>query len=317
MRTHRSGCRWLLALSVVLASAQLALAQQTQRLTAGWEYLRQDLGGPWEAVRPVVAGNPESVPLWEAVTLPHCFNARDAVDPALNYYQGPGWYRTQLAVQNPYPGGRTRLHFEGAGQKTEVYIGTTKVGSHVGGYDEWTVDITQAVADFQKTEAFQKQFKGKIPLAIRCDNSRDLEMIPSDLSDFNVYGGLYRYLNLEYRPAVALERVAAKAEVDATGKTGTLTLHAAWPETGPPSAATNVAVRLLDPQSRDLLQRHVGWPAGRASPDPAKSEKRAAVVARAAAALHGAAHGGHRAAGLSAHRKGGLSAHRVCGARAV
>ena len=42
----------------------------------------------------------------------------------------------------------------------------------------------------------QKQFKGKIPLSIRSDNSRDLEMIPSNLSDFNLYGGIYRYLNL-------------------------------------------------------------------------------------------------------------------------
>jgi beta-galactosidase len=225
MKKHYSGLRWLLALSMVLASAPLALAQQHQRLNTGWDFVRQDLGGVWEAVRPVVAGNPESVPLWQAVTLPHCFNARDAVDPDLNYYQGPGWYRTQLAVQNPYPGGRTRLHFEGAGQKTDVYIYTTKVGSHVGGYDEWTVDITDAVAAFQKTEVCQKQFKGKVPLSIRCDNSRDLEMIPSDLSDFNIYGGLYRYLNLEYQPALFAERLAAQAEVAETGTNGTLKLR--------------------------------------------------------------------------------------------
>ncbi|MVN76953.1 DUF4982 domain-containing protein [Hymenobacter sp. HMF4947] len=242
----------LLALFIVLASAYPSRAQQAQRLTSGWEFVRQDLGGIWEAVRPVVAGNPESVPLWEPVTLPHCFNARDAVDPAVNYYQGPGWYRTQLAVQNPYPGGRTRLHFEGAGQKTEVYIGTTKVGSHVGGYDEWTVDITQAVADFQKTEAYQKQFKGKIPFAIRCDNSRDLEMIPSDLSDFNVYGGLYRYLNLEYRPATSLDRLITQAAVDATGKTGTLALKVTFPETSSLPPSSPVAVRLLDPQGRPV-----------------------------------------------------------------
>ena len=86
------------------------------------------------------------------------------------------------------------MHFEGAGQKTNVYVYTTEVGSHVGGYDEWTVDITDAVDSFKKTDAFQKQFKGKIPISIRCDNSRDLEMIPSDLSDFNLYGGIYRYL---------------------------------------------------------------------------------------------------------------------------
>ena len=241
--------RLLFVLLALLLAAPAARAQQSTRLNTGWEFVRQDLGGAWEAVRPVVAGSPESVPLWETVTLPHCFNARDAVDPAVNYYQGPGWYRTQLAVQNPYPGGRTRLHFEGAGQKTEVYIHTTKVGSHVGGYDEWTVDITQAVADFQKTAAFQQQFKGKIPLSIRCDNSRDLEMMPSNLSDFNLYGGLYRYLNLEYLPAVALERVAAHAEVDAAGQVGRLSIKATWLENSP-AAAAPVAVRLLDPAGK-------------------------------------------------------------------
>ncbi|MDO7851609.1 glycoside hydrolase family 2 TIM barrel-domain containing protein [Hymenobacter convexus] len=237
----------LLLILLFLLTALSSRAQQRRRLTAGWEFVRQDLGGVWEAVRPVVAGNPESVPLWQAVTLPHCFNARDAVDPDVNYYQGPGWYRIQLAVQNPYPGGHTRLHFEGAGQKTEVYLNTTKVGSHVGGYDEWTVDVTQAVADFQQIEAFQKQFKGKIPLSIRCDNSRDLEMIPSDLSDFNIYGGLYRYVNLEYLPAVALEHLSAKAEVDPAGKNGLLTLKATFLENTPAAADTKVTVRLLDP----------------------------------------------------------------------
>ena len=248
---RQAAALWLAASLALLAGTTPARAQQARRLTANWEFVRQDLGGVWEAVRPVVAGNPESVPLWQAVTLPHCFNARDAVDPDVNYYQGPGWYRTQLAVLNPYPGGHTRLHFEGAGQKTEVYIGTTKVGSHVGGYDEWTVDITQAVADFQKTAAYQQQFKGKIPLSIRCDNSRDLEMIPSDLSDFNVYGGLYRYLNLEYQPAVFAERLAAKAEVDEAGKTGLLTLKATF-SAASAAVASPVLVRLLDPQGKPV-----------------------------------------------------------------
>ena len=246
-RLSRRG--WLLVLVAAMSLGRPAAAQQSTRLNTGWEFVRQDLGGAWEAVRPVVAGNPESVPLWEPVTLPHCFNARDAVDPDVNYYQGPGWYRTQLRVRNPYAQGRTLLHFEGAGQKTRVFIHTTEVGRHVGGYDEWTVDITQAVADFEKTEVFKTQFKGKIPLSIRCDNSRDLEMMPSDLSDFNLYGGLYRYLSLAYEPALALARLAAKAEVDAAGKLGVLTIKGVFRE--PLAAGTvPVGVRLLDPNGQ-------------------------------------------------------------------
>jgi beta-galactosidase len=214
----------IVALLLTFGVAQLH-AQEVKRIDQGWDFLKSDLGGIWEAVRPVGAGNPESVPLWEQINLPHCYNALDAVDPAINYYQGPSWYRKSLEIDNPYLNGHTLLHFEGAGQKTAVYIHTIKVGEHVGGYDEWTVDITDAVEKFKKTAAFKKQFKGKIPLSIRVDNSRDLEMIPSDLSDFNVYGGIYRHLNLKYVPQTALERVFVEASVGADGKQGVVNVR--------------------------------------------------------------------------------------------
>jgi len=200
-------------------------AQKSERLINNWEFIKQDIGGVWEAVRPVGKGNPESVPLWQNVSLPHCVNAEDAVDPDLNYYQGPAWYRTQINIQNPYYKGRTLLHFEGAGQKTEVYIYTTKVGEHVGGYDEFTIDITDAVTAFRNSTAYQQQFKGKIPVSIRTDNSRNREMIPSNLSDFNVYGGIYRYLNLVYVPAVSIDKIFANASLDSLGKMGTVAVN--------------------------------------------------------------------------------------------
>lgn len=216
---------------LVLVLAGLSLTGKPQaetnksiRINDNWKFLKGDLGGIWEAVRPVKEGNPESVPLWENVTLPHCFNASDAVDPDVNYYQGPGWYTSQVAIRNPYPGGRTLLHFEGAGQKTEVYVYTTRVGSHVGGYDEWSVDITDAVATFLKDKKNADQFKGKIPVSIRCDNSRDLEMIPSNLSDFNLYGGIYRYLNLVYLPSCSIELLQVDASVDSKGNEGKVEL---------------------------------------------------------------------------------------------
>lgn len=213
--------RYLLAIVFVL-SYQLSFAQQSIRLTGGWQFLREDLGGIWEAVRPAKKGNPETVPLWTSVTLPHSANERDAVDPDVNYYEGPMWYKTKLDIKNPYSHGRTLLHFEGAGQKSDVYVYTTKVGSHVGGYDEWTVDITDAIKAFKDNDSLFKAFKSKVPISIRCDNSRDLEMMPSDLSDFNLYGGLYRYVNLVYEPALFIDKVFAAPKVNKDGTTGQL-----------------------------------------------------------------------------------------------
>ncbi|MCS4165806.1 DUF4982 domain-containing protein [Sphingobacterium paramultivorum] len=238
----------IVALLLTFGVAQLH-AQEVKRIDQGWDFLKSDLGGIWEAVRPVGTGNPESVPLWEQINLPHCYNALDAVDPAINYYQGPSWYRKSLEIDNPYLNGHTLLHFEGAGQKTAVYIHTIKVGEHVGGYDEWTVDITDAVEKFKETAAFKKQFKGKIPLSIRVDNSRDLEMIPSDLSDFNVYGGIYRHLNLKYVPQTALERVFVEASVGGDGKQGVVNVRG---RLMPFSAQTNfeVETQLYDPAGK-------------------------------------------------------------------
>ncbi len=194
----------LFALGFVLT---ITAAESKQRLSTGWEYYQGSLGSTWEVWRGDAASDNVA---WSPVTLPHCFNARDAVDPDVRYYQGPGWYRTRLKIANPFPNGRTLLHFDGAGQRSQVFIYTEKVGEHLGGYDEWTVDITDAAAKAMKNEAF----KGEVPLAVMCDNSRDAESIPSDLSDFNRYGGLYRHVSLVYVPAISLERVHVEPVLD-------------------------------------------------------------------------------------------------------
>lgn len=231
-------------------------SKQKIRLTENWEYLKGDLGGIWEAVRPASPGNPETVPVWQKVTLPHCFNAEDAVDPDVNYYQGPGWYKTLLTIDNPYADGRIVLDFEGAGQKTKVYIYTTLVGEHVGGYDEWSVDITEAVNSFMADGQLMKRFKGKIPLSVRCDNSRDLEMIPSDLSDFNLYGGLYRYLNLVYLPKASFERIRLEPVLSADRKEGTVKVKASFynPED---IRKANVTVAIYDAGHKEIYSQTV------------------------------------------------------------
>ncbi len=208
-----------------------------------WEYRRGSLGGPWEAWRKAN----DDANVWTSVHVPHCFNATDSVDPDTPYYQGPGWYRTKLENTNSYPNGRTLLHFEGAGQKTEVFVRTEHVGSHVGGYDEWFVDITEHVKKFPKTE----KDPGLVPIAVMCDNSRDLEMIPSNLSDFNLYGGLYREVNLLYLPAISLERVHIHSEINASGK-ATVTITGRLYNPSQLKDKLEIEVAVTDPNGRAI-----------------------------------------------------------------
>lgn len=261
MKTKKN-MRLLKTFFIFLVSALVSFSGQSQinyqqkiRLNEGWEFLRGDIGNIWEAVRPESGDPSERVPRWEAITLPHCYNAFDAVDPDVNYYQGPGWYRTQLAIHNPYEKGRTILHFEGVGQKAQVYVYMEEVGSHVGGYDEWQVDITEAVNRFFQSDD-SKRFGGKVPIEIRVDNSRDTEMIPSDLSDFNLYGGIYRYLNLVYTPPLAFRSIQTHTTTDEKGKRGELSIKVAFDNfSGDTIAQLNI--KIYSPDNRLIKDEEV------------------------------------------------------------
>jgi len=176
-----------------------------RRLTDGWEFLQGSLGGPWEA------WHGEEVAVWQPVAMPHCFNAYDGCDPDVPYYRGNGWYRTHVPIANPFPKGRNLLHFEGAGQTTALYVGEKLAGKHTGGYDEFVFDITDllipdllpqpAQGATPPTETATSAAKNKkkqldgVPISVLCDNSRDLDRMPSDLSDFSLYGGMYQQVN--------------------------------------------------------------------------------------------------------------------------
>jgi beta-galactosidase len=229
----------LLPVASSRADPTSASSTTAETLTAGWEHFRGALGGAWDVWRNDLA---EST-VWKPVEVPHCFNARDAVDPDQPAYEGPGWYRRKLQIRNPFVRGRTLLHFEGAGQKCEVFVGLQTVGRHFGGYDEFTVDITDAMEDFAKTG---QQLSG-YPLAVRCDNSRDPEMIPSSLNDFHRFGGLYRNVTLLYGPLISLKRVhiaVAMSDPSSTQVTIKAQLHnpAAVQET------VQLRTRIFDPK---------------------------------------------------------------------
>jgi beta-galactosidase len=104
--------------------------------------------------------------------------------------------------------------FEGAGQITDVYLDDKHIHTHVAGYNEWKVDLTKYLDKASKTYT----------LSIRCDNSRNLEIIPSDLSDFNIYGGLYRNVNLNYEPNIYIEKLQITPIYDDINNGGVVTI---------------------------------------------------------------------------------------------
>jgi beta-galactosidase len=121
---------------------------------------------------------------WQIVNLPHTWNAVDAFNDVKGYYRGAGCYLKELRVPTEWKNKRVNLYFEGANQETEVYVNSTKVGSHNGGYTAFSFDISSFL-----------KFDEKNLIMVRMNN-RHNENIPPLGADFNFYGGIYRNVRL-------------------------------------------------------------------------------------------------------------------------
>jgi beta-galactosidase len=234
-------------------------ATHARRLSDGWEYLQSPMSDPWQI------WHSEEVAVWQPVAMPHCFNAYDGCDPDVPFYHGNGWYRTHVPIANPFKDGRTLLHFEGAGQTTAVYVGEKLAGKHTGGYDEFVFDITDVLPEPTQTAATpvaetassavtknKTKKPAGVPVAVLCDNSRDLERIPSDLSDFSLYGGMYRHVNLVYVPAVSLETLHVKTDLPNPKGPVKITVAGALYNPAKTTESVKISVEIVDANGASL-----------------------------------------------------------------
>src|ERR1700677_3004886 len=215
------------------------------------------MGGQWQV------WHSQEVAVWGQVTMPHCFNSYDGCDPDVPYYRGNGWYRTHVPIANPFKDGRTLLHFEGAGQTVAVYVGEKLAGKHTGGYDEFVFDITDhlpqtspgATAGIEPapaTGAKNKKKQDGVPIAVLCDTSRDLDRMPSDLSDFSLYGGMYRHVNLVYVPAVSLETLHIHTDLPTAKSPAKISVIGTLYNPGNATDSLELSVEVLDARGASI-----------------------------------------------------------------
>ena len=88
------------------------------------------------------------------------------------------------------------LHFEGVNIKSEVYVNGTKAGGHIGGYVGFDVDIARYLNKGEENT-----------IQVKADNSFDPYVIPSQKSDFVIYGGIPRNVWLNVLPETHLEKM--------------------------------------------------------------------------------------------------------------
>ena len=144
------------------------------------------------------------------VQLPHTWNDKDTLvllprkvmhdvhghkrTKAKSYRMGGSWYLRDLRLGEKESAGRTFVRFGAAGTKAQVYLNGEKVGAHEGGFSAFTVELS-------------KQLRPGInQLAVRVDNKKDANLSPTTDWLWNLYGGLYRGVQLIHAPTTCLSR---------------------------------------------------------------------------------------------------------------
>lgn len=130
---------------------------------------------------------------WVVVDLPHSWNKYDAVDQEPGYRRDASWYQKELFIPIIQSDKKYFLEFEAVNIKSEVYVNNKLAGKHLGGYIGFKYDITQFLT------------AGKNEILVKADNSIDRSIIPSQKSDFFIYGGITRDVWLDVIPKSHLD----------------------------------------------------------------------------------------------------------------
>ena len=119
---------------------------------------------------------------YEAIDLPHSWNAIDGQDGGNDYYRGTGYYVKKFNKSDLPEADQHYLEIRGANSSADVILNGKELMHHDGGYSTWRVNLTDALKDENL-------------LVIKVDNSANDRVYPQ-MADFTFYGGLYRDVNI-------------------------------------------------------------------------------------------------------------------------
>jgi beta-galactosidase len=177
MKTKLFNIIYLFALNILFGFGAIkaqnseSLVRSKININSDWNYLENDTKNLTEINNSLG---------WVAINLPHSWNSQDATDNNPGYRRSASWYKKDLLIPNIDSNKVYQLYFEGSNITTKVYVNGQEAGGHIGGYIGFTIDITKSIK------------AGKNEVLVRVDNSYNIDIIPSQKSDFFIYGGITR-----------------------------------------------------------------------------------------------------------------------------
>lgn len=120
----------------------------------------------------------------QPISLPHTWNAQDALAGKIDYKRGIGNYERTLHIRPEWKGKRLFLRFDGVNNVADVFLNGKNIGEHRGGYSAFIFEITDKV-----------NYGADNRLWVRVNNAEQFDVLPL-VGDFNFYGGIYRDVTL-------------------------------------------------------------------------------------------------------------------------
>lgn len=164
---------WMCILHTSLFAKENVSPRETINFNCDWKYLRGDCQGAEQA------GYNDSK--WEQIGLPHSFSIPYFMSK--DFYTGYGWYRKNFTLGAADLRQKLFLEFDGVFQEAEVYVNGKKIGSHVGGYTGFSLDMSAAVRT------------GHNVIAVRVNNLWKSNVAPR-AGEHVFSGGIYRNVRL-------------------------------------------------------------------------------------------------------------------------
>jgi hypothetical protein len=184
-----------------------------------------NLNGVWQLA---VAKKDEPPPFGKE--LPERILVPFPVESALSGVMKPAerlWYRRTFTVPAGWARQRVLIHFGAVDWEATVYVNGKKVGTHQGGYDPFTFDVT----DFLRPGGPQEIIVGVYDPTDGGTQPRGKQVLRPGGIYYTPTTGIWQTVWLEPVPAVRIERLKIVPAID--GKTGIIRLSADCPGAGP------------------------------------------------------------------------------------
>lgn len=137
---------------------------------------------------------------WQAVSIPHTwmtYETTQELHPFIKYasededaywWKGWGYYRKQLVIDSSLKDKKFFIEFDGVQKYCQLYVNGKKVGEHKGGFNSFSMDITNYIdwaVDMQT-----------IAVSVNGYRRDKWQIPPMTAGNWNVYSGIYRPVRL-------------------------------------------------------------------------------------------------------------------------